>query len=65
MVVDEGMDNGMADLGISITQSWRGVFFSPPADVVDMKKLTFSGEQLDKDLVVINDFHCRSHRSVG
>ncbi len=32
MVVDEGMDNGMADLGISITQSWRGgrgIFFPP------------------------------------
>lgn len=39
MVVDEGMDNGMAGLGISMTQS-GGVF--SPKDVMGMKKLTFA-----------------------
>lgn len=66
MVVDEGMDNGMAELGISMTQSGGGVWgFSPPGRCYGYEKRTFSWEQLDKDLVVINDFHCRSHRSVG
>lgn len=42
-MVDEGMDNGMADLGISMTQSGGGGgFLFPPEDVMGMKKLTFS-----------------------
>lgn len=39
------------------------IFFSP-GNVKGMNRLTFSREQFDKDLVVINDFHCRSHGSV-